>query len=98
MRTLLDAYKAAKDNTKRTGASPCPGSYMEEMEELFGRKAIISHSHALDVGLHTTPTLEDETGFCGIYTLHIFIAMRLFICYHILIFQMRQKTVTWLSN
>ncbi|XP_036322065.1 uncharacterized protein LOC118736065 [Rhagoletis pomonella] len=37
MRTLLQAYKAARDNNNRTGSSPCFDPYMELMEEIFGR-------------------------------------------------------------
>ncbi|XP_037944485.1 uncharacterized protein LOC119677285 [Teleopsis dalmanni] len=50
MRTLLSAFKAAKDNNRRTGASPCLPPYMEMMNEIFGDKPIISNNHTATLG------------------------------------------------
>ncbi|XP_037931712.1 uncharacterized protein LOC119666501 [Teleopsis dalmanni] len=50
MRTLLSAFKAAKDNNRRTGASPCLPPYMELMNEIFGDKPIISNNHTATLG------------------------------------------------
>ncbi|XP_036317739.1 uncharacterized protein LOC118732732 [Rhagoletis pomonella] len=50
MRTLLSAYKCAKDNASRTGAAPCIAPYMDEMEEIFGNSALLSNNHTLNVG------------------------------------------------
>ncbi|XP_037930607.1 uncharacterized protein LOC119665457 [Teleopsis dalmanni] len=50
MRTLLSVFKAAKDNNRRTGASPCLPPYMELMNEIFGDKPIISNNHTATLG------------------------------------------------
>ncbi|XP_037940601.1 uncharacterized protein LOC119673404 [Teleopsis dalmanni] len=50
MRTLLSAFKAAKDNNRRTGASQCLPPYMELMNEIFGDKPIISNNHTATLG------------------------------------------------
>lgn len=50
MRTLLQAYKAARDNNRSTGASPCFAPYMELMDEIFGNTPIISNDHTVHVG------------------------------------------------
>ncbi|XP_036321999.1 translation initiation factor IF-2-like [Rhagoletis pomonella] len=50
MRTLLSAYKCAKDNASRTGAAPCIAPNMDEMEEIFGYSALLSNNHTLNVG------------------------------------------------
>ncbi|XP_075149890.1 uncharacterized protein LOC142223971 isoform X2 [Haematobia irritans] len=51
MKSLLRAYKSAKDNAGRTGAGATCVPYMDELEELFGRQPTISNSHSLDVGI-----------------------------------------------
>ncbi|XP_036322370.1 uncharacterized protein LOC118736382 [Rhagoletis pomonella] len=43
MRTLLSAFKCAKDAV-RTGDTPCIASYMEEME-IFGNSALVANKH-----------------------------------------------------
>lgn len=48
---LLKAFKAAKDNNKRTGAAPCVMPFMDQMEELFGHRPSISSTHALNVSI-----------------------------------------------
>lgn len=59
MRTLLQAYKTAKDNVSQTGASPCPHHIcMWELDELFGQKDIISNAHSLDDGIQRVVTLN----------------------------------------
>ncbi|XP_036336234.1 uncharacterized protein LOC118746493 [Rhagoletis pomonella] len=50
MRTLLSAFKCAKDNAGRTGATPCVAPYMEEMEEIFGNSALVANKHTLNAG------------------------------------------------
>ncbi|XP_067629462.1 uncharacterized protein [Eurosta solidaginis] len=50
MRTLLIAYKNAKDNNRQTGAEYCKAPFMEEMNEIFGPEPIISNSHSLNLG------------------------------------------------
>lgn len=67
MRTLLAAYKYAKDNASRTGACPCPAPYMDEIDELFGNKAIISHAHSLDVGLRTNAVPLPQQNILGMF-------------------------------
>ncbi|XP_067647651.1 uncharacterized protein [Eurosta solidaginis] len=51
IRTLLQAYKAARDNNRSTGASPCFAPYMELMDEIFGNTPIIKNDHTVCVGL-----------------------------------------------
>lgn len=65
MRTLLNAYKSAKDNANRTGASPCPAPYMEELDELFGDKPIISNTHSIDVGIRNATPLKERNANAG---------------------------------
>lgn len=60
MRTLLSAYKASKDNANSTGASPCLPPFMQEMDEIFGDKPIISNTHTLHLGRGPTKPLEEE--------------------------------------
>ncbi|XP_017481058.1 PREDICTED: uncharacterized protein LOC108370266 [Rhagoletis zephyria] len=61
MRTLLQAYKAARDNNNRTGSSPCFDPYMELMEEIFGSSPIISNSHTLQLGDGPVQMLEESS-------------------------------------
>ncbi|XP_075150465.1 uncharacterized protein LOC142224565 [Haematobia irritans] len=51
MKSLLRAYKSAKDNARRTCAGATCVPYMDELEELFGRQPTISNSNSLDVGI-----------------------------------------------
>lgn len=60
MRTLLSAYKASKDNANSTGASPCLPPFMQEMDEIFGDKPIISNTHTLHLGRGPTKPLEED--------------------------------------
>ncbi len=45
MRALLTAYKAARDTETQTGRAATKFKYMREMEEIFGRRPIISNTH-----------------------------------------------------
>lgn len=55
LRTLLNAYKAAKDNERQTGASPCPPPYMEEMDAIFGDRAHICSVNSIELGFRALP-------------------------------------------
>lgn len=62
IQSLLKAYKAAKDNARKTGAGPCVAPFMEEMDEIFGNKPIISNNHSLSLSLgQPVSALEDDT-------------------------------------
>lgn len=61
MRSLLQAYKAARDNNNRTGSSPCFAPYMELMDEIFGSSPIISNTHTLQLGEGPVQMLEDDS-------------------------------------
>ncbi|XP_055920512.1 uncharacterized protein LOC129952101 [Eupeodes corollae] len=50
MQTLLRAYRDAKDNNGRTGASPCIAPFLEEMDELFGKKPNFAKSDSYNFG------------------------------------------------
>ncbi|XP_055914407.1 uncharacterized protein LOC129947752 [Eupeodes corollae] len=50
MQTLLRVYNDAKDNSSKTGASPCTVPFWEEMEDLFGDKPIHSKAETINFG------------------------------------------------
>ncbi|XP_049315790.1 uncharacterized protein LOC125779189 [Bactrocera dorsalis] len=62
MRTLLNAYKAAKDNEKQTGTSPCTVPYMREMDEIFGESCLVSNNHTLNIGTDPQEALVESSG------------------------------------
>ncbi|XP_049308110.1 uncharacterized protein LOC125777388 [Bactrocera dorsalis] len=62
MRTLLNAYKAAKDNEKQTGTSPCTVPYMREMDEIFGESCLVSNNHTLNIGTDPQKALVESSG------------------------------------
>ncbi|XP_067635193.1 uncharacterized protein [Eurosta solidaginis] len=53
MRTLLHAYKAAKDYNSRTAAALSFAPYMEIMDEIFGKSTKISNNHDVDSDART---------------------------------------------
>ncbi|XP_067636214.1 uncharacterized protein [Eurosta solidaginis] len=60
IRTLLIAYKSAKDNNRQTGATYCQAPFIEEMDEIFGREPIISNSHSLNLGSRMQRPLSER--------------------------------------
>ncbi|XP_067638306.1 uncharacterized protein [Eurosta solidaginis] len=66
MRTLLIAYKSAKDNNRQTGATYCQAPFMEEMDEIFGRKPIISNAHTLNLGSRMQRPLSERYSLAAV--------------------------------
>ncbi|XP_039968072.1 uncharacterized protein LOC120779756 [Bactrocera tryoni] len=62
MRTLLNAYKTAKDNEKQTGTSPCTVPYMREMNEIFGESCLVSNNHTINIGTEPQEALVEFSG------------------------------------
>ncbi|XP_067615385.1 uncharacterized protein [Eurosta solidaginis] len=65
MRTLLIAYKSAKDNNRQTGATS-QAPFMEEMDEIFGREAIISNSRTLNLGARMQRPLSERCSLAAV--------------------------------
>ncbi|XP_067633773.1 uncharacterized protein [Eurosta solidaginis] len=65
-RTLLIAYKSAKDNNTQTGATYCKCPFMEEMNEIFGREPIISNSHSLNLGSRIQRPLSERCSLAAV--------------------------------
>lgn len=61
MRTLVQAFKSAKDNNRRTGASPRRAPFMNELEEIFGREPIINNCHTLNLGTTVQTALSEDS-------------------------------------
>ncbi|XP_037935823.1 uncharacterized protein LOC119669861 [Teleopsis dalmanni] len=57
MRTLVSVFRAAKNNNRGTGASPCLPPYMQLMKKIFGNKPIISNKRT--VSLEFKSDVED---------------------------------------
>lgn len=53
IKSLLRAYKAADDNTNRSGSGPCVGPYVDLMEDIFSMKAVRSGdvTHTITTGV-----------------------------------------------
>ncbi|XP_050338676.1 uncharacterized protein LOC126765103 [Bactrocera neohumeralis] len=61
MRTLLKAYKTAKDNENQTGTSPCTIPYMTEMDEIFGESYLVSNNHTINIGTDPQEALVESS-------------------------------------
>ncbi|XP_054091508.1 uncharacterized protein LOC105219286 [Zeugodacus cucurbitae] len=59
MRTLLSAYKSAKDNERQTGTSPCTVPYMQEMDDIFGDSSMVSVNHTINIGTDPQEALTE---------------------------------------
>ena len=51
IRNLKDAYKAARDNNKKTGVSPTYSPYFENFDEVLGTHDVINTPFAQEVGV-----------------------------------------------
>ena len=51
IRNLKDAYKAARDNNKKTGASPTYSPYFEDFDEVLGTRDVINTPFAVELEL-----------------------------------------------
>ena len=51
MQNLKDAYKAARDNNKKTGASPTYSPYFEDFDEVLGTRDVINTPFAVELEL-----------------------------------------------
>ena len=62
IRNLKDAYKAARDSNKKTGASPTYSPYFEDFDEVLGTCDVINTSFAGEVGLLNQYDISDDVG------------------------------------
>lgn len=62
MGALLKAFKTARDNNSQTGAAACVVPFMEQMEDLFGDRPMLSSNHTIGIsrGKHTTQSESPE--------------------------------------
>ena len=59
---LKDAYKAARDNIKKTGASPTYSPYFEDFDEVLGTRDVINTPFAREVGVLNQDDISDDGG------------------------------------
>ena len=59
MTCLLRAYKASKDNNNKTGSAACVEPFMDEMEDIFGNRPMMSCKHTINVGLFNKSTTPE---------------------------------------
>ena len=59
---LKDAYKAARDNIKKTGASPTYSPYFEDFDEVLGTRDVINTLFARQVGVLNQDDISDDGG------------------------------------
>ena len=62
IRNLKDAYKAARDNNKKTGASPTYSPYFEDFDEVLGTRDVINTPFAREVGVLNQDDISDDGG------------------------------------
>ena len=62
IRNLKDAYKAARDNSKKTGASPMYSPSFEDFDEVLGTRDVISTPFAREVGVLNKDDISDDGG------------------------------------
>ena len=62
MQNLKDAYKAARDNNKKTGASPTYSPYFEDFDEVLGTRDVINTPFAREVGVLNQDDISDDGG------------------------------------
>ena len=62
IRNLKDAYKAARDNNKKTGASPTYSPYFEDFDEVLGTRDVINTLFARQVGVLNQDDISDDGG------------------------------------
>ena len=51
IQNLKDAYKAVRDNNKKTGASPTYSPYFEDFDEVLGTRDVINTPFAVELEL-----------------------------------------------
>ena len=62
IRNLKDAYKAARDNNKKTGASPTYSPYFEEFDEVLGTPDVINTPFVGEVRVLNQDVISDDGG------------------------------------
>ena len=62
MQNLKDAYKAARDNNKKTGASPTYSPYFEGFDEVLGTRDVINTPFAREGGVLNQDDIADDGG------------------------------------
>ena len=62
IQNLKDAYKAARDNSKKTGASPMYSPSFEDFDEVLGTRDVISTPFAREVGVLNKDDISDDGG------------------------------------
>ena len=62
IRNLKDAYKAARDNNKKTGASPTYSPYFEDFDEVLSTRDVINTPFAGKVGVLKQDDISDDVG------------------------------------
>ena len=58
LRNLKDAYKLARDNNKRTGASPNYSPFYDDFDEIFGSRDCVNMPFVTEVGTATSQINE----------------------------------------
>ena len=61
IRNLKDAYKARKDNNKKTSRSSTSCSYFQDFDEIFGARDVVNFPHAREAGVTNQENVEQAT-------------------------------------
>lgn len=56
IKTLLKAYKSAKDHNKQTGVSPCIVPFEDILDDLFGDRPMMGRSNTINVSSRSSAT------------------------------------------
>ena len=72
IQNLKDAYKAARDNNKKTGASPTYSSYFEDFDEVLSTCDLRSTPFAREVRVLNQDDISDDGGKDNLILLRIY--------------------------
>ena len=78
IRNLKDAYKAARDNSKKTGASPMYSPSFEDFDEVLGTRDVISTPFAREVGVLNKDDISDDGGESNLILFRIYFSGQTF--------------------
>ena len=78
IRNLKDAYKAVRDNSKKTGASLTYSLYFEDFDEVLGTRDVINTPFAREVGVLNEDDISDDGGKSNLILFRIYLSGQTF--------------------